>query len=185
MTSRRLGAAVAAACLTLSVAGATYATSTASASPAAPTAGSQLAKIRAATATYHDLATAQKAGWSGLFQDVNGLTCIADTDTPSMGGMGYHWVNPANIGSTEPTAPAALIYAPTGGGHVRLAGMEYLVPDPDQNISQPFLDGHGFMWTPPGNRFLGDTGFWSLHVWAWDHNPSGMYEMWNPKITCP
>jgi hypothetical protein len=183
--SRRIGATLAAACLALSVAGAAYATSSASASPGAPTEGSQLAKIRAATAKYHDLGTAQKAGWSGLFQDVNGLTCIADTDTPSMGGMGYHWVNGANVGSTDPTEPAALIYASTGGGNVRLAGMEYLVPDPEQVIAQPFLNGHGFMWTPPGNRFLGDTGFWSLHVWAWEHNPSGTYEMWNPKITCP
>jgi hypothetical protein len=43
----------------------------------------------------------------------------------------------------------------------------------------------GFMYTEPGNRFLGPTGFWSLHVWAWDQSPAGTYAMWNPKITCP
>ncbi len=121
-----------------------------------------------------------------LFEDVNGLTCITDTDTPSMGGMGYHWVNGDNIGSIDPTKPAALIYASTGGGHQRFAGMEYLVPDvPTGTVAQPSLNGHGFMYNPPGNRFLGATAFWSLHVWAWEHNPSGTYEMWNPKITCP
>jgi hypothetical protein len=41
------------------------------------------------------------------------------------------------------------------------------------------------MHTDANNRFLGPTAFWSLHVWAWDHNPHGTYEMWNPKITCP
>jgi hypothetical protein len=180
---RRLGLAVASVCLALAGAGAAYAS--AAASPGTPTAGKQLADIRAATAKYHSLATAQHAGWSGLFQDVNGLTCIEDTDTPSMGGMGYHWVNGDNIGSTDPLKPAALIYAPTGNGNVRFAGMEYLVPDPDGNIPQPFLNGVGFMYTEPNNRFLGPTGFWSLHVWAWDHNPMGTYEMWNPKISCP
>jgi hypothetical protein len=182
MTSHRAGVAFASLCLALAGTGATYA---ASASAAPPTAGSQLAKIRAATAKYHDLGAAQHAGWNTLFQDVNGLTCIADTDTPSMGGMGYHWVNGDNIGSTDPLKPAALIYAPTSGGHVRFAGMEYLVPDPDGNIPQPSLNGVGFMYTEPGNRFLGPTGFWSLHVWAWDHSPAGTYAMWNPKITCP
>jgi hypothetical protein len=182
--SRRAGLAVASVCLAMAGAGAAYAS--ASASPASPTAGKQLADIRAATAKYHSLDAAQHAGWSTLFADVNGLTCIEDTDTPSMGGMGYHWVNGDNIGSTDPTKPAALIYAPTGGGDVRFAGMEYLVPDvPTGTVSQPFLNGQGFMYSPPGNRFLGDTAFWSLHVWAWDHSPAGTYAMWNPKITCP
>ena len=106
MTSRRVGLAVATTCLALAGAGAAYASTSASASPAHPTAGKQLSTIRAATAKYHRLSAAQDAGWSGLFQDVNGLTCIEDTDTPSMGGMGFHWINGANIGSTDPAQPA-------------------------------------------------------------------------------
>ncbi len=186
MTSRRVGLAVATTCLALAGAGAAYASSSASASPAHPTAGKQLSTIRAATAKYHRLSAAQHAGWSGLFQDVNGLTCIEDTDVPSMGGMGYHWVNPDNIGSTDPTKPAALIYASSGKKKQRLAGMEYLVPDvPTGTVPQPSLNGQRFMYNEPGNRFLGDTAFWSLHVWAWQHNPAGTYAMWNPTITCP
>ena len=168
--------------LALAAAGATFVGQ----SQASARGGTLPAQIRAATAPYHSLAAAQNAGWNSLFVDQNGLTCIEDTDTPSMGGMGYHWVNAANIGSTDPTQPAAMIYAPTAGGGVRFAGMEYLVPDvPTGTVEQPFLNGQGFMYTPPGNRFLGDVGFWSLHVWAWDHSPSGTYEMWNPKISCP
>jgi hypothetical protein len=180
-----VGLAVAAACLTLAGAGTAYASASASASPGHPTAGKQLADIRAATAKFHRLGVAQDAGWDTLFADVNGLTCIEDTDTPSMGGMGYHWLDLDNLGSTDPLKPLALIYAPTGGGDVRFAGMEYLVRDPDGTTPQPFLNGVGFMHTDANNRFLGPTAFWSLHVWAWDHNPHGTYEMWNPKITCP
>ena len=176
--------AVAVALAALAASGAAYAS--AAASPSSPTAGKQLAEIRAATAKYHSLATAKQAGWNVLFADINGLTCIADTDTPSMGGMGYHWINPNNVGSTDPLKPAALIYASTGGGNQRLAGMEYVVRDvPTGSVSQPFLNGQGFMYNEPGNRFMGPDAFWSLHIWAWDHNPSGTYAMWNPKITCP
>lgn len=179
MNLRRLAAA-GAVVGALGVAGAVY-----NATPAAGTAGNVPAQIRAATAQYHSLAAAKAAGWNTLFADVNGLTCIVDTDTPSMGGMGYHWINGANIGSTDPTKPAALIYqsSPTGGS--QLVGMEYLVPDPNGDVAQPFLGDQPFMFTPAGNRFLGDTAFWSLHVWAWDHNPSGLYAMWNPRVTCP
>jgi len=168
--------------LALATSGATYLSgSSASASP-----GTLPSQIRAATAQYHSLDAAKAAGWNTLFQDVNNLTCIEDTDTPSMGGMGFHWINGDNIGSTDPTKPAALIYAPGPSGHVRFAGMEYLVPDtPTGPVPQPFLGDQGFMYTPPGNRFLGDTGFWSLHVWAWEPSPSGLYSMWNPRIHCP
>lgn len=166
--------------LALAGAGAAYASTSASGTP-----GNIPAQIRAATAQYHSLDAAKAAGWSNLFADVNGLTCIVDTDTPSMGGMGYHWVNPANIGSTDPTKPAALIYQSSPSGKAKFVGMEYLVPDPTGTVAQPFLGDQPFMYTPPNNRFLGPTAFWSLHVWVWDHNPSGLYAMWNPRITCP
>jgi hypothetical protein len=181
MMSLRRIAAVGAAVGALALSGAVYA-----ATPATGQPGNVPAQIRAATAQYHSLAAAKAAGWSNLFADVNGLTCITDTDTPSMGGMGYHWINPANIGSTDPTKPAALIYESSPNGGSKLVGMEYLVIDsPTGSVPQPFLGDQPFMYNPPGNRFLGGTAFWSLHAWVWDHNPSGMYAMWNPRITCP
>ena len=177
----RAALAAATVSLALAAAGASYAAATAG----TPVPGNVPAQIRAATAQYHDLDAAKAAGWSTLFADTSGLTCIVDTGMPSMGGMGYHWVNGANIGSTDPTEPAALIYRSSPSGKAQLVGMEYLVPDPTGTVPQPFLGGQPFMWTPPNNRFLGPVGFWSLHVWAWDHNPSGLYAMWNPRITCP
>jgi hypothetical protein len=180
MRIRRLVVAAVSA-LALAAAGATYASQGA----ASARGGTLPSQIRAATAPFHSLATAQDAGWDVAFHDVNGLACIEDLGTPSMGGMGYHYVNPAHIGSTDPAQPAAVIYA-GNPRHQRLVGVEYLVPDsPTGSVAMPTLEGQDFMYTPPGNRILGDTGFWALHVWVWDHNPSGMYAMWNPTISCP
>jgi hypothetical protein len=25
---------------------------------------------------------------------------------------------------------------------------------------------------------------YDLHVWVWDHNPSGMFTQWNPTVSC-
>lgn len=165
----------------LAVAAAIALTAGLSAAPAHATSrNSTWASVRAATAAYHDLATAQRAGWSGLFSDVHGVTCILD---PTAGGMGNHWVDADNIGSTDPMRPAALVY-----GNGRLAALEYLVVEPEQG-SAPTVNGQEMMWIPPGNRFLGDTGFYALHVWLWMHNPgdgSGMppmFSTWNPRVT--
>ena len=27
-------------------------------------------------------------------------------------------------------------------------------------------------------------GVWALHIWAWRPNPSGMFAMWNPRVSC-
>ena len=75
--------ASAAVSLTLAAAGASYAAATAG----TPMPGNVPAQIRAATAQFHDLDAAKAAGWSTLFADQSGLTCIVDTGTPSMGGV--------------------------------------------------------------------------------------------------
>jgi hypothetical protein len=28
-------------------------------------------------------------------------------------------------------------------------------------------------------------GWYILHAWIWQHNPAGMFEDWNPTVTCP
>jgi hypothetical protein len=28
------------------------------------------------------------------------------------------------------------------------------------------------------------VGFWIMHAWVWGHNPAGMFEDWNPEVTC-
>src|SRR3954447_23737934 len=68
--------------------------------------------VRAAVATapFHSIAAAKRAGCTVLFKDRLGFTCIQDISTPSQGGMGLHFVNPSYIGSTDPAHPAAVLY---------------------------------------------------------------------------
>jgi hypothetical protein len=37
---------------------------------------------------------------------------------------------------------------------------------------------------PSPNRY-GLPPFYELHAWVWKHNPSGMFNDWNPLVTCP
>ncbi|MEP6799739.1 MAG: hypothetical protein ABI890_16400 [Lapillicoccus sp.] len=155
--------------------------------------GSPAVDLRVAhltTSRFHNLEAAKRAGYTVVFQDRLGFTCISDIPTPgmpSMGAMGVHYVNPAYIGSTDPAHPAAVLYQPGPGGGNTLVGLEYLVVEPKQPKA-PASFGERFMFTPAGdvtvNRFMPDA-FYSLHVWAWEHNPSGLYEMWNPRVHCP
>ena len=58
-----------------------------------PVTNRDLQTIRAATAQYHNIATALANGYVP-FVDINGVSCIAE---PGMGGMGVHFVKPALI----------------------------------------------------------------------------------------
>ena len=53
-----------------------------------PTAVSMTSPARSATAKYHSLTVAKKAGYS-ILADTAGITCIAE---PQMGAMGVHYV---------------------------------------------------------------------------------------------
>lgn len=130
-----------------------------------------LAKLRAATAPYHNLDTAMDAGYNTQF-----TPCWYHAD---LGAMGYHYGNPAAVdGNVALLQPEVLVYEPQPGGHFRLVALEYLVPIP--------------AWTgtePPellGEKFVrdDDLGFYLMHVWLWRNNPEGLFAPWNPRVTC-
>ena len=39
------------------------------------------------------------------------------------------------------------------------------------------------MLTAADNRF-GLPAYYSLHAWIWLDNPAGMFNMWNPGVSC-
>jgi len=149
---------------------------------------SGLAAARAATARFHSLRAAKAAGYTVLVADTAGLTCIAD---PGMGAMGFHYLDPKLLdGSVSATRPEILVYAPDPNGRLHLVALEYLVKKADWDTAHggpdaapPSLFGQTFNFTPAGNRF-GLPDFYSLHAWIWDPNPSGMFAMWNPRVSC-
>jgi len=135
--------------------------------------GAQIAQIRAATARFHELTVAQAAGYNfavpGCFE------------LPGTGGMGYHYLNFSAVDLTiDILHPEAMVYAPGPNGQLQLGAVEYLVPAAlwDAGHSEPpKLFGHTF-------EFDSDFGTYELHAWLWKNNPSGMFEPWNPTVTC-
>ena len=128
----------------------------------------RLARLRASTARYHDLSTAQAAGF-----DMEVTGCL---DDPA-GGMGFHWADLSRFDATvEETNPEILVYAPKPGGGVRLVAVEYAVP-----LTASAVPPQAF-----GREFHVNTrfGLWVLHAWVWEPNPSGMFADWNPRVSC-
>ena len=150
----------------------------ASVSAAAP-GQSDLARVRAATAPFHDRAAAAAAGYGKFY------VCTAE---PGEGTMGQHFVNLAAVLDTtlDATQPEALIYEPQRNGGYRLVAVEYLVfaeAWDAEHAGPPELLGHSFELVPSPNRY-GLPPFYELHAWIWQPNPSGMFYEWNPRVSC-
>jgi hypothetical protein len=141
-----------------------------------------LSTARAATAGYHNIDKALSAGY-GEFRDLQGIACI---DNPGTGGMGIHYANGDLVdGVVSAATPEALVYEPEPNGRLRLVAVEYIVPQPAwAHSSPPSLFGEEFTLIPEPNRY-GLPPFYELHAWLWKHNPSGMFEDWNPRVVCP
>lgn len=137
----------------------------------------ELAQLRSATAEFHRPEAAQAAG----YDLVPGLDhCF---DNPGVGGMGYHYINVSILDITvELSRPEAMVYTPGPDGILQLGAVEYIVSaaawDAEGHTDLPMLFGRSFHL----NEAL---GVYVLHVWAWKHNPSDMFEDWNPNVSCP
>lgn len=69
------------------------------------------------------------------------------------------------------------MYEPQTGGHMKLVGMEYIVPLAAwQGTTPPVLLGQQFTQhaTLP---------IYKLHIWLWRNNPQGTFADWNPKVS--
>lgn len=136
-----------------------------------------LADVRAVTAPFHSIAAAEAAGYAPFY------VCTAE---PGVGGMGQHFVNGALLGTLDPLRPQALVYRPGPNGY-ELVAAEYVVFQAGWDATHaapPELFGHTFGLIPAPNVF-GLPPFYQLHVWIWEPNPSGMFNPWNPRVTCP
>jgi len=136
----------------------------------------QLTQVKDATDQYHNLRTAQSAGYNL----VPGLdSCF---NKPGVGAMGYHYINVALLDTTvDPRKPEALVYGPGSNGKLALGAVEYIVPAAAWNAihaQRPSLFGQTFEL----NQTL---GVYTLHAWIWRQNSLGMFFDWNPKVSCP
>ena len=138
-------------------------------------ASDDLARLRDATERYHSLRAAQDAG----YHLVPGLDyCF---DNPGVGGMGFHYINTSMLDTElDPLKPEAMVYAPSQSGKLKLAAVEFIVPADLWNAthsSPPTLYGQTFGLEQA-------LGVYELHAWIWKANPKGVFEEWNPKVSC-
>jgi hypothetical protein len=130
-----------------------------------------IASVRNATARFHDIAVAQRAGYTNQYP--------AGCKSSPSGAQGFHWLNPALVdGTVNLLTPELVMYEPQADGSMQLIGVDYIVPFDQWNSPQPpQLLGVPFMRNEP-------LGVWALHIWAWRPNPSGAFAMWNPSASC-
>jgi len=155
----------------------------------------EVQEVRAAVARYHSFGQAERDGYS-----VEGEPCVA---SPA-GTMGIHAVNPPLLAdpAIDARQPELLLYVPKSNGKLELVGVEYWTiasantaaagPIPWFGAARPPL---GFFTPTPsvlGQTFDGPmeghtpTMPWhyDLHVWVAEANPSGVFAMFNPAISC-
>jgi hypothetical protein len=135
--------------------------------------------VRQVTERYQNVAAAQEAGYALAFGCVSG---------PESGAMGLHYVNMPLVmdGEIDAAHPEIILYEPAENGGVRLVGADYLVLADawdKTHTTSPELMGQKFQQFEAPNRF-GLPRFYTLHVWAWKDNPTGMFVNWHAKISC-
>jgi hypothetical protein len=137
----------------------------------------ELAGVRAAVAIYHDMDRATADGWAA----VPGLDhCF---ESGELGGMGYHLIDASRLDtSLDPHRPEALVYVPKPNGGSRLGAVEWIVPadawDAEGHTSPPTVLGQHL-------HLNEDLGVYVLHAWIFERNPAGMFEDFNPRVSCP
>lgn len=148
--------------------------------------GRDLAAVRAATARFQDVNKAIAAGYAQPPAPAPLHECISSFD--GTGAMGFHFINGSLLDTKlDPRKPEVLVYAPDRRGKLHLVALEYVV------FQGPWMDAHGskmptlfhqmFMATGDPNRYE-IPAFFSLHVWLYKHNPSGLFAPFNPAVSC-
>lgn len=142
--------------------------------------GGLVKDVRKATKEFRDVEAATDAGYAQF------LDCV---DEPGEGAMGIHFVHGDRVGDIvlDPATPEALVYEPQADGSLELVAAELIVFQEawdEANDHPPVVAGHHFHLVTVPNRY-DLPAFYQLHVWAGRDNPSGDFNDWNPKVSCP
>jgi hypothetical protein len=140
-------------------------------------------QIRDATRAYKWSQSAVDAGFIQLYD------CISHTQDPAIGAMGVHFIHPERFDDQLVLEePEVLVYEQKANGRMKLAAVEYIIPEAAWNEDAPpvFLGQELKYKTTMGKYGAADgiDPYYEIHVWAWKHNPSGFFSDWNPKVSC-
>jgi len=131
-----------------------------------------VAQVRAATARFRNLDSAVAAGYPH-----DSPQCYA---AGSEGAMGFHHVNRAYVDDRlELDKPEILIYERHADGRYTLNAVEFMIPFTrwPADSAAPTLLGQRL-------KRYDDLRIWSIHMWVWKENPSGLFADWNPAVSC-
>jgi hypothetical protein len=125
--------------------------------------------VRRISARFHSEGQATKHGF------VSTVDCVS---SPA-GGMGVHWLNESLVDPVfDPLHPENVLFAPGPNGIPKLVAVEYIVI----NVGQPAPTFGGQAFDVGGTPV--PVPHWSLHVWFWKDNPSGLFAAFNPDVSC-
>jgi hypothetical protein len=139
----------------------------------------QLAGLRKVTARFHRLEAAMAAGYETQI-----TPCWAHH---SAGAMGYHYGKTDLLDAeVDLLQPEVVMYEPQPGGHMRLVGMEYIVPLAAWEDAGHDLDDPADVPELLGQKYTRHSSLpiFKLHIWLWRQNPAGVFADWNPNVTC-
>jgi len=126
--------------------------------------------LREVTQPFHSVERALAAGY------VQTTDCM---EKQPEGAMGYHFENDdLRDAVLDVTKPEVLVYEKRMDGSFKLNGVEYIVPfDAWKRAEPPTIMGQAL-------KRYDRAGFYYLHVWAWEHSPTGLFADWNPRVKC-
>jgi hypothetical protein len=153
---------------------------TAAAPELSPEMTQQLAAVRLASRKYNDVNVALGEGYVPI------SPCV---EVPGLGGMGVHFGKLPTMGDAEyvATEPEILLYAPQADGSMKLIGVEYWITQEAWEAAgksgRPMFVEQPFDFDPANDHGL--PARYTLHVWNWLANPSGIFAPFNPRVSCP
>jgi hypothetical protein len=176
------------------------------AAPAAAQREPDLAAIRAATERFQNVEVALAEGY---VRDPTNMCDTADMmgRPAEYGAMGIHFFRPDLLGITAPpnprvsgngthtdwNRPSILIYEPQSDGSLQLVAVENLVFQSAWHAAghaeRPTIHGRSYdsMADDPSTPVDEAHGFephYDQHVWLYRDNPRGLYEQFNPNVSC-
>lgn len=129
-------------------------------------------EVRTVTESYQDVENANTAGWNNVISP-----CV---EHPTEGGMGYHHGRMEFFdGRINHLEPQVLLYEPLENGGLEFIGVEYIIPFAvlPEDAQAPVLFGQMYHQNH-------ELEIWALHVWTEKENPVGLFNDWNPNVSC-
>ncbi|WP_420602806.1 hypothetical protein [Flagellimonas sp.] len=131
----------------------------------------QLKRVKQMAMRFHSFEQAAKAGYAEPFPF---------NPSPYVPNMGFHYSNVSLMdGVFELEKPEILLYVPNEHGKLKLVGVEYAVPAPEDSMPPEGFIGDDDHWHYNPNVA---GGSWTLHAWVVMDNPDGVFAAFNPNV---